>query len=180
MLLPKTRVLVGRSYLMLKITEKIAWRQCEVEPWLVKARLLFVVTNVHFAPDQDHRSVTKCKCAPWKARLLVLEKRSPFLRLPQDHYQHIWRFTCVLGHNQQIQRGRSTFPEGEPLARAATTPGWWLGSCCLGAFFKNEFSFSTSPFYSPPIARGPVHQLPQGLCQNPSSLFSSPTSLLTS
>ena len=144
MLLPKTRVLVGRSYLMLKITEKIAWRQCEVEPWLVKARLLFVVTNVHFAPEQYHRSVTKCKCAPWKARLLVLEKRSPFLRLPQDHYQHIWRFTCVLGHNQQIQIGHSTFPEGEPPARAATTPGWWLSIMDLVVwvfFFKNEFSF---------------------------------------
>ena len=168
MLLPKTRVLVGRSYLMLKITEKIAWRQCEVEPWLVKARLLFVVTNVHFAPDH-YWSVTKCKSAPRKARLWCWSKIST-----------LCLSTCVLGHNQQIQIGRSTFPEGEPPARAATTPGWWLGSCCLGAFFKNEFSFSTSPFYSPPIARGPVHQLPQGLCQNPSSLFSSPTSLLTS
>ena len=39
---------------------------------------------------------------------------------------YICRFTCVLGHNQQIQIGRSTFPEGEPPARAATTPGSWL------------------------------------------------------
>ena len=45
--------------MILKINEKIAWRQCEVEPWLVKARLLLVITNVDFAPD--HMSVTKCK-----------------------------------------------------------------------------------------------------------------------
>ena len=121
----------------------IAWRQCEVEPWLVKARLLFFVTNVHFAPDQ-YWSVTKCKCAPWKARLWFGSKNVTFLKTTISIY--IWRFTCVLGHNRQIQRGRSTFPEGEPQARAATTPGWWLSimDLVVWVFFKKEVIFRPS------------------------------------
>ena len=61
---------------------------------------------------------------------------------------YICRFTCVLGHNQQIQRGRSTFPEGEPQARAATTPGWWLSimDLVVSVFFRERVFFFDLPF----------------------------------